>query len=258
MSLCAPTLDSSRGKTSGLSPERYHRGLTVLSRLTISLFAAGSAFLLCGCPSFLVQGRARPIEPGRYQFFANVHGAGVVETTGFPAVMPGLEIGLRRGLTERLEVGGRLSLGGLGFDAKIALKKAPTPDEGIDWAIDPGLAYGTNGIGSVGISPGIHNIDLHLPLLIGFNFSRGRGLVIGPRVVQRITVMASPGAPTSYTVIGGASAGFDWPLTTNFHLFPELSLYMPLATAGRGYPFQAATHNGLGFQFAIGMLWGGH
>ncbi len=186
------------------------------------------------------------------------HGNGVLVPTGIPAVMPGLELAVRRGMTQRFDLGAKLWLGGLTVDSKIALRRADSPHKGIDWALDPAVGYATQGIGNAGITPGVHSVDLHLPLLIGFNFANGYGLVVGPRVTQRISVLAGPSASTRYLLIAGSSVGLDIPLTTSVHLFPEVALYVPLLEAAPHMPVASPAADGLGFQIAFGVIIGGH
>ncbi|MBX7113943.1 MAG: hypothetical protein K1X64_06360 [Myxococcaceae bacterium] len=223
-----------------------------------SVFALCAGLCLSGCPSFLVQGRARPLSPGRMQVQVTPHGNGVLAPTGIPAVMPGLELAVRRGMTQRFDLGVKLWLGGLTVDSKIALRRSDTPHRGIDWAVAPGIGYATQGIGNAGITPAVHAVDIHLPLLVGFNFANGYGLVVGPRLTQRISVLVGTTALTSYALAAGSSVGLDVPLTSNVHLFPEVALYLPLIEAAPHMPVASPAADGLGFQIALGVLIGGH
>jgi hypothetical protein len=195
-----------------------------------------------GCPLLNGAGRARTLPIGRMEI------AVVPEATLLSpkfndrrAKLPWaqLRVDARRGLTDRLEAGGRvwgLSLGAFDFvvagaaaDMKVQLRRAPGDLEntGLDVAVAPAIAYQQVRIGG---TPQHHSMAV-LPVLLGWRFARGRELVLGPRVAyERWTGESQYPIDIVYA---GVSASFVLPLGKRFLLVPELGwLYSPLRFNG--------------------------
>jgi hypothetical protein len=191
-----------------------------------------------GCPLVNGAGRARTLPAGRTEIAVAPEATLLSPKLGdHKGRLPWaqLRVDARRGLTDRVEAGGRvwgLSLGSLGFsvvgaaaDVKLQLRRAPGDAEnaGIDVAIVPGVAYQQVKIGG---TPEHHTMVV-LPVLIGWRFARGRELVFGPRLAYERWTGESQ-YPID-AVFGGASAAFVLPMGKRWLFVPEFGwLYSPV------------------------------
>jgi hypothetical protein len=195
-----------------------------------------------GCPLLNGAGRARTLPAGQTELAVVPEATLLSPKFGdHRAKLPWaqLRVDARRGLTERIEVGTRvwgLSLGSFGFsvagaaaDLKMQLRRAPGDAEnaGLDVAVVPAIAYQQVRIGG---TPEHHTMVV-LPVLLGWRFSRGRELVLGPRLAyERWT------GESQYPIdalFGGVSAAFVLPIGRRFLFVPELGwLYSPVRFNG--------------------------
>jgi hypothetical protein len=207
-----------------------------------ALFCVGLLVGVAGCPLLNGAGRARTLPVGRTEV------AVVPEATLLSpkfgdrrAKLPWaqLRVDARRGLADRVEAGARvwgLSLGSLGFsvvggagDVKVQLRRAPGDVEnaGLDVAIVPAVAYQRMSIGG---TPAHHTMVV-LPVLLGWRFSRGRELVLGPRLAYERWTGESQYPIDAF--FAGASAAFVLPMGKRFLFVPELGwLYSPVRFNG--------------------------
>ncbi|MGQ0507371.1 MAG: hypothetical protein ACT4TC_18855 [Myxococcaceae bacterium] len=98
---------------------------------------------------------------------------------------------------------------GLALDAKWALLRAQTEDEGVDLAFDPGIA-------SSGAPPLIPALSVQLPLLLGINVGWGSQVVVAPKVMDDVT----RGGPSFKA---GGTLGFAWKANGPFFIYPHAS-----------------------------------
>jgi len=205
-----------------------------MNRTVLLLLAClGGLGVLSGCVS---TGMARTVDPGKLQVSLS---PGVLGNT---AVIPQLELAVRYGVTEQVDVGARLFLPGAEVDARFALLRAPSLKQGIDLTLAPSLAY----VFSSGTStPGY--LVPSLPLLVGFNLGGGQ-LVLGPRlgyVINTDHPVPSPSFATAF--VAGSSLGLAIPAGPVLHVVPEVSVLHRL-----GSPFGSTTttlHGGIGLVF---------
>jgi hypothetical protein len=205
--------------------------------LVVCLGALG--FLAPGCAS---TGMARTLDAGRLQvsLVPGAQAATGYEDSG--VAFPQAEVGVRYGLTDRIDVGARLFVPGLGVDARFALLRAPSLRSGVELTLAPSVLYTpdlSNGLQSVGKGIGL----VQLPLLVGVNLG-GSQLVLGPRVGF---LFDGTGSTTARQLpLAGTSLGCAFPIGNWFRLTPEVSVLQPF-----GYPFggQMMVHGGIGFLF---------
>jgi len=193
---------------------------------------------LAGCAPQAAVGRARTLPPG-----ASTIGGGIDASVTRPnspndtdPKLPSGNLGVtyRRGLTDRVEMGGRTwGIGipafwtlGIALDGKVSLRRSPDPRHGIDVAADVIVGYErvVNGgtpwhIGSAAAT-----------ILVGHNLGR-HAITWGPRAGYAI--WGGEGQNPIYLQLYGASCAFAWRLGKNWELTPELLvLYSPVHFGG--------------------------
>lgn len=143
--------------------------------------------LLAGCPSLLTASRARTVRPGTTEGWLALGAYRTVlvgdTTEGAERRrewMPLLDAGVRVGLTEHIDLGGRLGLGGASLAVRFQLLRSASPDTGIDLLLEPSL-------GATGVLPSARGGVLSggyaaLALPVGVNLGGGSQLVLAPRI----------------------------------------------------------------------------
>jgi len=192
--------------------------------------------LLSGCVS---TGLARTVDPGKLQVSVSPG------LQGNNTYIPQVELAVRYGVSERVDVGARLFLPGAEVDARFALLRAPSLKSGVDITLAPSLAYVYPFSSTV---PGL--LFPSLPLLVGFNLG-GSQLVLGPRVgyiintEQPVTLQS-----LADNIVAGSSLGLAIPAGPVLHVVPEVSVLHRV-----GYPFGSTT---TAFHGGIGLVFGGY
>jgi hypothetical protein len=157
--------------------------------------SAGLALLLCGCPNPNTYTVPRTLDPGEMQatlspeLFAYHYTSNTRSLTGVTPTAP--SFGMRYGLSDGVELGGRLSsMASPVVDAKIRLVRGV-----VDVAIDPGaqLLY----LYVNGSSETEFLLHLYGPVLVGINLSPSVTLVASPGVgyglaTSRLDTSTSP------------------------------------------------------------------
>lgn len=208
--------------------------------------------LLSSCASVSTVGLARTLNKGAVQGWAGPSLIGVVDTrpgvtTPVPT-FPLLEAGVRVGVTDWVELGGKLGLSGVGVEGKVALLRPDSMDSGINLSINPRVTY--FGVGEGLIYLGM--LTFQLPVLIGIDF-KGHELVLGPKLVDQLIF----GSGSGNIVYAGASVGFAVRIASGFRMLPEIALSVPLIATGTA-PGGTSTiaPGGLLFQATLGFLFG--
>lgn len=227
-----------------------------MKQLLPLLAALAALATLTGCPSFSTMGTARTLPKGRGQFFI-APGATVLQDfqqrddgSSESFGLPSLEFGGRYGVTDRVELGGKIWMLGMEIDSKFALVRAETPDAGVDVALAPAVSFYPFRSGDTDATYAY----FHLPLLIGVN-AGGSQLVIGPRVSD--LVIRGGGENLNAVMLGG-SLGYAWKLGDGFRLLPEVSLAYPIhVTQGGTSSTLSLEPKGAMIQASLGFLFGG-
>lgn len=206
----------------------------------IAVFPA--LFGAAGCASSTGMGGARVLEAGKQEFGFGLEltlaGAQISPAAPVGAPWPQLSASFRAGLPGGFELGARtwgfglpnyfFTLGG-GVDAKYAIVKAPSLDEGFDLSIGVGAAYHQQN--SAGVPH--HVIAAQVPLLLGINLGGKNQLVAGVRFEEQ--VMLGENQHPVDAAFGGLSLGFVWRAMENIEIRPEVVLlYSPIPFNGTG------------------------
>ncbi len=196
--------------------------------------------LSSGCIS---TGMARTLDRGQFQVSVTP-GVQAVKGIENPGVtLPQGEIGIRYGLTDRLDAGVRLFGLGVEADARFGLLRAPSLRRGVELTLAPSVSYAVHRYTSFDDGSGM----VQLPLLIGVNME-GYHLVLGPRAAYAYGRL-SPSSGDGGALLVGTSLGLAVPIGRWFHLMPEVSLLQqPTKSLGE----HVLLHAG------VGLIFGGY
>lgn len=211
-----------------------------MSRARIAAMAALVAFG-AGCASQVGMGRATTLAKGGVRLGMALEGsvlsAQLTPTQPVPGPWAHMVLGTHVGVTDDVEVGGRLwgfALPGLfadiggALDTKVQLRRSPPGNRGLDVAAALSLSYTHPTLGG---APW-HVFGGTLPLLLGFNFGRHQ-LVLGPRVADFVVTGYGQNAINAFYF--GASVGFHARFRETFDFSPEiLWMYSPTSFGGEG------------------------
>ncbi len=214
----------------------------------LALTLLGSLFLL-GCPSASSLTSARTLDEGQLQFVIapNLMGLGVSseEGTAVPFI-PMVEGQFRYGISDHVELGGKLWFGGFAGHMKFGLVRPESADTGFNLSLDPGLSYTGVSVNDAVVGA----VYVYLPVVMGFRFGSGHELTIGPRLVPVFGgVSTSDGGSAGNALLAGSSLGGSFKLGS-LRLMPEFSL---LADTRPEPGAQRAVFS----QFSLGFAFGG-
>ncbi len=220
--------------------------------MTRRVLAGLLAISLSGCASFTTMSTARTLPAGHWQFSLAPIGLHSEDWAIGEGDIPGsftfvqLEAGARYGLTDSLELGGKLWLGGVGVDLKWQLLRT----EFLDVAVDPGVGY----LALSGEGGTLHVVTLYPALLLGIPLGGGSQLVLGPKVVDQIFIAAAGGQTASESALfAGSTVGIALRLGERFTLLPEVAFMWPVEVGATAPVF----YRGLTLQGGVGLLFGG-
>jgi hypothetical protein len=233
-------------------------------RVAVYLGGAGALVLLTGCPNPNLYTTPRTLEPGKLQWNLAGEGIGInyneTITTGVAAngtpitaqqstsvwspMLP--SFGVRYGLVDGLELGAHVqNLDSLEADLKVRLLKGT-----FDLAVDPGVQGFYYSITVNNSTTSIAVTYLHLPLLMGVNFSKSVSFVASPGFAWAVVsgsatdANGTQGASATSGAIGRLGLGFDFRIGSKFALHPEITFLKAFSsTDATMYIF------GLGFNF---------
>jgi hypothetical protein len=223
-----------------------------------------AVILLAGCPSFTTMGTARTTPLGKTQLYVATGGVqlrdwrlqdsagstGTLESVGLPQ----FEIGVRHGVSDTVEVGGKIWFLGAELDSKFQLLRSPGEGSGIDVALAPALSlYPFTAEDSSGADVQAIFAWAHLPLLVGVNIGGGSQLVIGPRLSDMIV---SAGGETTNVFWAGGSLGLALKMGPTFRILPEVSIAYPVAASHGAQATTDLRFEGVIVQGMLGLLFG--
>lgn len=214
--------------------------------------------MMSGCASVSTMGLARTLNQRAVQGWVGPSGGGVIALPASPGGTaaslgyPLVEGGVRIGVTDHFELGGKLGFSGIGIEGKVAFVRTPTMDSGVNVSINPGVTFVGAGFGNIFAG----TLTFHLPVLIGIDFS-GHELVIGPRLIDQLFFggVGTSGAAVNLIYAGG-SVGFAVKVSPGFRILPELSVGVPVFGSVAGSTATALGGGGLIFQAGLGFLFG--
>lgn len=202
--------------------------------------------LLSGC---LAPGAARNLDKGAIQvsLTPGVHLATPSEEARDVRVLPRAGLGLRYGVAERLDLGGRvyamgypdIAVTGAALDARVGVVRSPTYDKGVDVTLAPVFSYTRYTTPDENLR---EYLAAELPVLVGFHLTKGLQLVVAPRGAYVLELRRSPAR-----ILVGASAGLSVAVTPWLRLVPEVT-----ARTSLGEPLSPM------FQANLGILIAGY
>jgi hypothetical protein len=192
-------------------------------------------FLGSGCYSFSTLQRARTIGKGHVQVFA-APDLLLVPGGSTAAGRPVAEGGARVGVTDALDLEGRITTLGFTAGAHVQVRRGET----LDVMLAPGLAV---------TSP--DKLALELPAPFGIELGHDNQLVLTPRLVYQMR-FGAPGfdRPISFW-FAGASVGFAWRVTKSFTFLPELAALTQIYSEPG---FSSNVGGTVGLQLSFGLL----
>ncbi len=221
---------------------------------------------LTGCASLSTFGLARTLNQGAVQGWVAPEGGGVVainntSTSGSGIGYPLLEGGVRYGVTDRVELGGRLGFNGVALEGKFGLLRSPTMESGFNLSLNPGVGFVGFGAssGSTGGGGGfVGTLSFYLPVLMGIDVG-GHEIVIGPRLIDQVlfgsfTDSAGSTTSTANLLYLGGSFGVAFRASDSVRILPEASVGVPVNTSVNDTGSSA--FGGLIFQLGVGILFG--
>lgn len=203
----------------------------IISRVRSRGAVAGlglAALCLTGCPSMNTYTTARTVPQGTIQHTVALEGLGasVRGATVFVPTLPTYQ--LRYGLTDRIDIAGRISnLTSIGGDIKFNLLRG-----GFDLSIDPG--FQVTYLGAVSTSSGdsvsLGIAYINIPFLLQLNFSDSFGLILTPGFTYALayggatsSLSGDRGVYTSSGALARLGVGVNVRVGNMFALQPEFT-----------------------------------
>jgi hypothetical protein len=203
-----------------------------------------------GCASLGNVQRADTVGDGNTEFALEPGAWGAVSGAG-PTMIPHLDLAVRHGVTERVDVGARFGWSLLEVQGKFLLTEPSDPAKAISLAPTLGGLV----IGGLGAGAGLLNIGF--PVLIGFKLGGGNELILGPRLQTWLLFGAAGGSGAVATLLApGATIGFAAPVGDMTTLLPELAVVVPALNAGNFSGVSLPGASGAFIQFKLGILFG--
>jgi hypothetical protein len=202
-----------------------------------------------GCPSLLTMGPARTVPRGEQQEWiaAGAYRTVLVtsSTTGIERSiewMPLCDAGVRIGLTDTIDLGARVGLGGASLGTRFQLVRSASSDSGVDLLLEPSVGLtGALPTARGGIVTGGYAA---LALAFGVSLGAGHQIVLTPRIAAvgddylgRYTL---PGGSAALVLRVGGVEARPW------YLVPECGS----AAVQGGHSF-----SGPNIQCALGLVW---
>jgi len=169
---------------------------------------------------------ATTVPRGQYQLvFALEGNGGAPKELPVRPLLPELVAGVRRGVTDRVEVGAKLTTLPLGrrvttaaLEGEVKVQLRRRPDSRLEIAVGPAAAF--RYVSSSGASMQVTYATL--PLLIGVDVGRHQ-IVVAPEA--GVQLWTSAGSSPIWVPMTGLSLGFVWHIGQRFTLVPEVAAY---------------------------------
>ena len=153
---------------------------------------ASFSLTLAGCPSLSTLQTPRTVPQGEVRFGLGFEAVGIktaahtdsatgTTTPSQSVTFPQFEFTARYGLTDNIDIGGKLYLIGAELGLKYQFLRGP-----LDVAIAPAASYISFGSSNDSSSSSISATYLHLPLLFGLNLNENFALSFGPKLLYTI------------------------------------------------------------------------
>jgi len=222
------------------------------------MYAASLALLAAACAPATVQ-TARTNGQGNFQFGIEP-GAIVGVGGGGSAAGPAVNFAGRYGVTDRIDVGGRLGTSLYEIQVKAMLSD-PAATDSMAISIAPSTMIFA--IGAGGASAFI--ADTRVPLLFGLPTGGGSEFTFGPSLRPTFVGGGGGGASAGGLLLSaGGQVGYAARLADNFRLVPQLDVSVPVlgaAAASGGDASASGVDAGIGGALVgiqLGLLFGGY
>lgn len=213
------------------------------------------ALMAAACAPATVQ-TARTNGQGNFQFGIEPGVVGAV-TGGGSAFGPAVNFAGRYGVSDRVDVGGRLGTGVYEVQVK-AMVSDPAAADDMAISVAPSTTLFAGSVGGVG---GLY-LREHVPVLFGLPTGGGSEFTFGPSATLNMVGGGGGGGSASATVLSlGGQVGYAARLGDNFRLVPQFDLSVPVAALAGATG--AGTDGGVGVGvgvvgFQLGLLFGGY
>lgn len=217
--------------------------------------AALGCALAVGCATHGGVTTAHPVGQGNVQVGIEP-GAAMVSGVDRPAVAPTFNVAVRYGVSDRVDLGGRLGTTGYELLGKIQLNQ---PGADVPISVAPSghvVAWGRN-------DHGFAYVQYQVPLLVGIPLGESQ-LVVGPKVRHMIAVGGAGGHSSGGSVLmTGGVVALSLKAGNTFRFHPEVALDVPTIGTGLGEiggGGGVAVGGGIGaalIGFNLGLLFGG-
>ena len=211
--------------------------------------------LASGCASIGSMQTADTLGKGNLQFGVEpgVWGAAAIRGDAEGFAFTHLDVALRYGVSDTVDIGGRLGSSLAEFQTKFLLTDPSDPSKAISLApAVSGILIGS-GDGGGGYT------HLQVPLLFGLKTRGGSEFVVGPRISNATFFGLGGGSDGMVNILSaGASVGYAARLGKGFRLMPEVAVLVPLvgASALDGESDAAVGFGGGLVQLKVGFLFG--
>lgn len=218
------------------------------SKIRVLCLAACVAAGGAGCASFSNHLTPRPTEKGKTEFHATADFIAFKQQNNKQQLLPNLEIGIRHGLSDRADIGGKLYAFGLELNSRVAIVRSDTFDVGVvPGASAAFVSYATTEEAK------FLALAFGMPLLFGLRMGGAGQLVFGPRLGAQIATQTNSNlsdASGVLTLQPGGTLGVQLDLGDNFALFPEVNVIYPYNTDRESFE-KPQWQGGLSFQFLV-------
>ena len=209
---------------------------------------------LTGCATVGTLQTADTLGTGHFQLGIEPSWWGAVTPDGGAGFVH-MGVSGRYGVSDRVDLGGRIGSAGAEILVKVALTDPQTSGPYVSIAPSGGGFAATSGGDAAGI------LAFQVPVLIGFPTAGGSQLVLAPKIHEYLILAGSGGdsAGVSMTSLG-ASLGYAARLGPGFRLLPEVAFVYPvLGAAGMSGQDSQVDFLGEGvlMQVSLGLLLGG-
>ncbi len=228
-------------------------------------YVAGAALWMSvlgtGCVSISHVQTADTLGEGHFQFAIEPGAAGAAvlsssDVGGGSIYYPHVDLALRYGITDRVDLGVRFGSSLVELQSKFLLTSPEDPTKAISLAPSlMGLFLGSGENDALG-----SYINVAVPVLVGLKSSGGSEFVLGPRVTLTNLSLGAGSSSGSVTIISaGASVGYALRVSEGFRLMPEIGVSIPLVGSVDTNTTDSEVLSGFdgGFlQFKLGFLFG--
>jgi hypothetical protein len=206
-----------------------------------------ATILWTGCASFSTHLTPRPTTKGKTELDAHVNVYAYTADDGDRRVFPNVELGLRYGLSDTVDIGGKVNAGTVELNSRIALILTDSFDLGIVPSAGIVAFDASSGHRQAGI------VTFGAPILAGVHVGSTTTLLLGAKIIAAISTIEveEDGRTTNsgeLVFYPGGVVGFELMLTDNFALFPELNFHFPYLSDYKKFA-RPVWQGGLAFQF---------